>query len=406
MKEQKTRDTFRAGPFEYHQEIELTVDTLTNLGVGLGRVDGWVVMVPFSLPGERVRARIFRNHKNYSEADLIEVTEPSPHRVQPKCDLFGNCGGCQYQHLSYEQQLKWKQQQVKEIFAHLAGIETAVNPPLSSEQTFHYRSKITPHFNKPTNEVDIGFLKQGQRHALVDVEQCVIATERINSVLPCERQALKSNPQKFKRGGTLLLRDTMDGIMTNPKAPCREKIGEWVFHFTAGEFFQNNPFVLPKMIDYVVKQASAGGAEYLVDAYCGVGVFAIAAHSLFKEVVGIEVNSEGIKWAHKNALSNHATNCSFIEGNAENIFTNIAVPGNKTAIIIDPPRKGCDEAFIQQLLAFAPARIVYVSCAPDTQARDLKTILQSHPYKLVEVQPIDLFPQTRHIENVCVLERV
>ena len=147
---------FNAHPFAYHQEIELEITTLTNLGLGLGRVAltgeaeaRWVVMVPFTLPGERVRARVYRNQKNFSEADLVEVLTPSVHRVTPPCPLFGRCGGCQYQHLTYTEQLKWKQRQVGELLRHMAGIAFPVNPVIGSPREYGYRSKITPHFRAP-----------------------------------------------------------------------------------------------------------------------------------------------------------------------------------------------------------------------------------------------------------------
>jgi tRNA/tmRNA/rRNA uracil-C5-methylase (TrmA/RlmC/RlmD family) len=156
---------FNDHPFPYRTEIELEIATLTNLGIGLGRVplpaaapstllpspstqpvSGWVIMVPFTLPGEKVRVRVYRNHKNYSEADLLEVLTPSPHRIDPRCPLFGRCGGCQYQHLTYAEQLKWKRQQVQEVLKFMAGVEFAVNPVIGSPREFGYRSKITPHF--------------------------------------------------------------------------------------------------------------------------------------------------------------------------------------------------------------------------------------------------------------------
>ena len=164
---------FVADPFEYHQEIELEIESLTNLGVGLGRYDNWVVMVSFALPGERVLARVYRNYKNYSEADLVSVLKPSPDRLEPQCKLFGECGGCQYQHLSYEAQLEWKRKQVEELFERLAGISMTAKPTIGSPKQYHYRSKLTPHFPKNKDEgFPIGFLKQGQRRAILDVPQC------------------------------------------------------------------------------------------------------------------------------------------------------------------------------------------------------------------------------------------
>ena len=186
----KKKSKFNDLPFPYHTELELEIATLTNLGSGLGRVAlpgeteaKWVVMVPFTLPGERVRARIFRNHKNFSEADLVAVTVPSPHRVAPVCPLFARCGGCQYQHLAYAEQLAWKRRQVAELLQHMAGIaDFPVAPVVGSPRERHYRSKITPHFNPPREglPLPVGFLRQGTRFDIVDVPQCPIATEAIN----------------------------------------------------------------------------------------------------------------------------------------------------------------------------------------------------------------------------------
>lgn len=392
-------------PFEYHQEIELEITSLTNLGAGVGRVDGWVVFVPLTLPGERVRARVWRNKSNYSEADLVSVVVPSPERVQPVCPLFTRCGGCQYQHYSYAGQLEWKRRQVSELLERLGGIKAEVQPTWPSPKQYHYRSKITPHFQRPKSgrELEIGFLKDNSKQ-LIDVPQCPIATESINAVLPEVRESLRSKVHKLKRGGTLLLRDAEEGVITDMKALATARVGERVFQFQAGEFFQNNPYILPGMVDYVLEQATAPGLEYLVDAYCGVGVFALSGANRFKEVAGVEVNAIAVGLANTNLKLNGVTNCSFLLGNAEAIFEGIRFDPARTSIIIDPPRRGCDEAFLEQFVKFGPARSVYVSCGPDTQARDLK-YLTSHGYRIDRVQPFDLFPQTRHIENVVTLSR-
>lgn len=189
-------------PFGYHEEIELEIDALTNLGSGVGRVGGWVVFVPFCLPGERVRARVFRNDRNCSHADLVEVLEKSEHRVEPECPLFGECGGCQYQHLAYGEQLRWKQRQVGELMKHMAGVEFPVNECLTTEQVWHYRSKITPHFKAPRDGKigAIGFLANGLRHEVVDVPECRIAMDEINAELPKMRERVRARAAKYKRG--------------------------------------------------------------------------------------------------------------------------------------------------------------------------------------------------------------
>ena len=260
---------FNDRPFAYHQEIEFEVSTLTNLGIGLGRVvlppdatgsvaapspaepatptaegsgetdaanpaprgDGrWVIMVPFALPGERVRVRVYRNHKNYSEADLLEVLTPSPHRIAPPCPVFGRCGGCQYQHLTYSEQLAWKRRQVAELLERMAGAEFPVEPVIGSPREFGYRSKITPHFERPQDPADfpIGFLRQGARFELVDVPHCAIATEAINAQLPTVRAQTREQAAAgaFPRGGTILLREAGGALTTDYAATITETVAQ------------------------------------------------------------------------------------------------------------------------------------------------------------------------------------
>lgn len=402
---------FNDHPFPYHHELELDIATLTNLGIGLGRIDGWVIMVPFALPGERIRARVYRNHKNYSEADLIEILRASPKRVQPSCPLFGLCGGCQYQNLEYAEQLQWKQNQVQEAFERIGSIFFPVNPTHPSPKQYGYRSKLTPHYSgsPQSSELQIGFLKCSNRSQLVDVPSCPIAMDGINQRLRIERAHLKSSypSDRHKRGGTIFLRETEEGVTTDPKAQISEKVGALHFEFCAGDFFQNNPFILSEFVDYVITQSRGTDGQndkiqYLIDAYCGSGLFCLSASHLFKTCIGIEISESAIHWARNNAKLNHIQNCEFRVGSAENIFKEVHYKPEQTSVIIDPPRKGCDDSFIHQLLSFGPTRIVYVSCAPDTQARDLKSFIASN-YKITAIQPFDLFPQTRHIENVVTM---
>ncbi|MFT3989799.1 MAG: class I SAM-dependent RNA methyltransferase [Luteolibacter sp.] len=393
---------FNPTPFEYHQEIELRIDALTNLGSGIGRIDGWVVFVPFCLPGEKVRARVYRNDKNFSQADLVEVLEPSPDRADPQCPLFGACGGCQYQHLQYPKQLEWKTRQVGELMQHMAGITYPVNHCLSSDQIWNYRSKITPHFDQPRNGVidKIGF--RGNAMRLVDVEQCPIAMAEINAALPELRERARANAHKYKRGATLLMRATQGRVETDPKATAVEEVGSLKFQFLAGDFFQNNPFILPLFTDYVAKHAAVGEVKYLVDAYCGSGLFSLTLAKHFQQVSGVEVSETSCEWARKNAAANGITNAKFLTASAEAIFAEIDFPGAETAVVIDPPRKGCTPEFLDQLINFGPSRVVYVSCDPATQVRDLKQ-LTAGGYQLADVQPFDLFPHTRHLECVMTL---
>ena len=466
------RNKFNDRPFAYHEELELEIVTLTNLGVGLGRIsiedqkakiENWVVMVPFALPGERVRARIFRNHKNYSEADLLAVLTPSSHRIlSPRCPLFGRCGGCQYQHLLYAEQLKWKQRQVRELLQHLAGIEFAVAPVIASPREFGYRSKITPHFAasrhsdeessskcqvpgpdssgprmgppptldlRPAADFPIGFLKQGSRYEIIDVPRCEIATEAINAKLAEVRVEVQAKRYSFKRDSTLLLRDASGGVTTDYGAVITEEIPLAGFgeagipgsaipatpgaaahsqplrlRFLARDFFQNNPFILPAFAGYVRDQAAASGARFLIDAYCGSGLFALAAAPRFACVAGVEISETSVAFARENAAANGIANASFLAADAAAIFAGVEFSPADTVVVIDPPRKGCDAPFLRQLFAFGPRAVVYVSCDPATQMRDLGGF-SAAGYALTAVQPFDLFPQTRHLECVITLRR-
>lgn len=451
----KKKKQFNDQPFAYHQEIELEIATLTNLGSGLGRValpgeaePKWVVMVPFTLPGERVRVRVFRNHKNFSEADLVAVLTPSPHRIAPGCPLFGRCGGCQYQHLTYSEQLKWKQQQVAELLQHMAGIVFPVSPVVPSPRDYGYRSKITPHFAAPRRfapaargsefgvsssesqegsvpgavsstlnpeletrnrdgsavEFPIGFLRQGTRFDIVDVPRCPIATDAINERLTDVRARVHANRETYTRGATLLLRDASGAVTTDYDAIVTETVGELKLHFLARDFFQNNPFILPAFTAYVRKQAAASGARFLVDAYCGSGLFALSAASAFEKVAGVEISESSVKFARENAAANRIANTTFLAADASAIFAGLAFPAAESVVVIDPPRKGCDHVFLQQLFAYGPRAVVYVSCDPATQMRDLRDFLAAG-YELTAAQPFDLFPQTRHLECVLTLRK-
>jgi tRNA/tmRNA/rRNA uracil-C5-methylase (TrmA/RlmC/RlmD family) len=397
---------FNPHPFAYHQELDVRIDNLTNEGAGVARVDGWVVFVPFTLAGELVKCRVFRNHKNYSEADLIEVLEPAPNRVAPKCKLFGQCGGCQYQHLAYDEQLQSKQRQVAELLKHMAKIEHPVREVIPSPVEYGYRSKITPHFHRPKSGGigAIGFLRARTRNAMVDVEHCPIAMPELNAQLAAVRERARANSDTFKNGATLLMRAAQNGVLTRSDEIAVEDVDGIRFEFQAGDFFQNNPFILPKFVRHAIDEAKATGAKHLVDAYCGSGLFAISAARDFEQVIGVEISESAVKKAAHNAEINSLTNCRFIAADAQHVFKDVPHAGADTVVLIDPPRAGCSPEFLQQLFAFGPKGVVYVSCNPATQMRDLVLFTEAG-YQLGTVQPFDLFPQTKHLECVMTLSR-
>ena len=405
MAQQRPRK-FKAEPYEWHEVVELKIEALSNLGAGIAKPDGWVVFVPFALPGEKVRATVWRNEANCSHADLVDILEPSPDRIEPHCPHFATCGGCQYQHLPYEKQLEWKTRQVRELLSHMVGIEAEVNPTIPSPKQWGYRSKITPHFQrpKPGEDFPIGFLEFNRRTRLVDVYNCPIAMDEINEALQPIRDDVKRRAAEYKKGATLLLRATEDRVETDHRAPVSEKVSDLKFNFLAGDFFQNNPFILDSFTRHAAEQAQGPNQKYLLDAYCGSGLFGLSLAKNFEQVVGIELSETSADWARRNAKTNGIENASFIASSAEDLFADIAFPSENTSVLIDPPRKGCSVDFLNQLFAFGPSRVVYVSCNPATQMRDLKSFLEQG-YEIESIQPFDLFPQTRHLECVIALSR-
>ena len=405
MAQQRPRK-FKAEPYEWHEVVELKIEALSNLGAGIAKPKGWVVFVPFALPGERIRAKVWRNETNCTHADLVEILEPSPDRIEPHCPHFATCGGCQYQHLPYEKQLEWKTRQVGELLWHMVGIEAEVKATIPSPKQWGYRSKITPHFQrpKPGEDFPIGFLEFNRRTRLVDVYNCPIAMDEINEVLQPIRDDVKRRAAEYKKGATLLLRATEDRVETDHRAPVSEKVGDLKFNFLAGDFFQNNPFILDSFTGHAAEQAKGPNQKYLLDAYCGSGLFGLTLAKNFEQVVGIELSETSADWARRNAKTNGIENASFIASSAEALFADITFPPEQTSVLIDPPRKGCSMDFLNQLFTFGPSRVVYVSCNPATQMRDLKSFLEQG-YKIESIQPFDLFPQTRHLECVIALSR-
>lgn len=399
-------------PFEPFP-IEVDISRMDDLGCGVGEVDGLTIRVPFTLPRERVRARVWRRDPTgtQAEADLLEMLAPSPERVPPGCPLFGTCGGCQVQHAAYHLQVTWK---AAMVLRHLvaAGLQDmTVMPSVSSPRTYGYRSKITPHHDhvRPERPLTIGFLKIGRRHEVVDVERCPLATDGINAALPKLRAEIAAAAARRRKGASFLLREAASGVTTDPDARVTERVGAVSLEFFAREFFQNNPFLLPRMVDFVVESAVASGATRLVDTYSGSGLFALAAAARFRDVVGVEVSAGAVAAARDNAARNGLTHVHFVQADSARIFAALApetaAAAGETAVIVDPPRKGCDEAFLTQLLAFGPRAIVYVSCSPESLARDLARLLPAG-YQATAIQPFDMFPQTRHVECVAVLRRV
>lgn len=423
-----------------------------------------IAVVPFALPGDTVRIRVFKTHPLFVESDLLEVTASSADRDDSliQCKYFGKCSGCQFQNVEFENQLKIKRTTIVNAYKFFApklldsGSLPDVSPTQASPLQYKYRTKLTPHFNVPNRipesytRPSVGFGAKGRpewRDAeggnalILDIEECLIGTEIVNVGMSNERARFEGNYKNYKRGATILLREhtsekeieigstnpegqisTIDvqsngttlhkSCVTDSRAVVSEYVKGFKFDFSAGEFFQNNQLILPIVTDYVKENLHIPGLadnepHYLVDAYCGSGLFSITCLGSVSKVIGVEVSADSVKFAQRNAEANQIENAKFIVGKAEEIFKNIDTPSHSTAVILDPPRKGCDSVFLNQLSEYKPAKIVYVSCNVHSQARDVEWFLLNTPagsdYEVKSIKGFDFFPQTHHVESVAVL---
>lgn len=386
----------------------------------------WVVMVPYAIPGETVRVRVVENRKRHSTAELVEVTSASAseHRVSPRCRWFGVCGGCQYQHMDVASQRYWKREHVRDAFERRGATtlltDDVLRPTLGTDDHHYgYRSKITPRRERRSNgDVVVGFSDASPRRRLLDVSECAIASDALNAALAETRGESSTTTTT----GSLLLRHGDDGVVvSDPDAVLATTVRDVTFSFRAGNFFQINSHALDSLVDAVGDAATAplGGSggrspTTLVDCYCGSGLFSVSLADRFDACVGVEVGEAAVREARANAAANGARNCSFRAADAERLFATARsrdVSPDDAVVVVDPPRRGCSDRFLRQLSDFAPARVVYLSCDPVTQARDARTIIAAanqgrrHRYELTAVTPIDLFPQTKHVECLAVFER-
>lgn len=507
-----------------------------------------IAIVPFAFPGDFVNIRVYHTNAHYVDAEVVGFTHLSPLRdenqrdgseqpnvdaakttiidstalVKPKespCAYFGICSGCQYQSLSYENQLIIKKEVVENAYKHFCKDEVdwagKVMDTVASPLKYGYRTKLTPHYDIPrsgTNGLDVprlgfgwrgkgawlnikkdGPYGEGKNEGVVydnsslvlehpdsekgnmrqrsirpyfgdvlDIEDCIIGTDIVRLGMVNERSRLKRDWNagvKSKKGVTVLLRENSvinhdedsserlfgsrevsadgiegpvtklevevpgveDGVTKTCVTENQKVVSDLVdtglgrvlrFDFIANEFFQNNNSILPLVIKYV-RDNLGDEMRYLVDAYCGSGLFSVAiasaAENNVDKVLGVEISERAVEFAKKNAALNEISTerCDFIQGKAEKLFEHIAFPKEQTGVILDPPRKGCDGVFLNQLSEFEPLRIVYVSCNVHSQARDVKFFLNETAngakYELESIRGFDFFPQTHHVESVAVL---
>src|SRR6266850_2526468 len=364
-------------------KLTLTISDTAFGGEGVARTDDFVVFVPFVAVGEVVEAEVTEVKKRFARARLLRVLQPSPDRVAPACRYFGDCGGCQYQHLAYPAQLQLKHKQVGDLFERIGGFDPAlVAPIIPCPQPYGYRNRIMirSQWDKFKQGLNIGFIRADNR-LVVDIQECLIAESALNAQI----KNVRANPPP-KGGLKVVLRIAAEGWEVPPDS-----------------FFQNNFFLLPKLVEVVRDRLADGGSRHLVDVYCGVGFFSLELARQVESFVGIELDRLAIQAARHNAKSRDCTNGEFSAGSAEQLLPELLARfhAEKTTVLLDPPRKGCSAETLELLRQMRPRQIIYVSCHPATMARDLNILCSEGVFQLVRVAPLDMFPQTSHVESVA-----
>ncbi|CAI0642830.1 unnamed protein product [Colletotrichum noveboracense] len=453
-------------------EIEVEVKELSSTGDGLAVQphSPQVYVVPFVAPGDVAKIKVVRHvrEENYSVADFLSVITPGPLRDDSRinCKYFSTCSGCQFQMLDYDTQLAHKRTIVEKAYKNFSQLPPELVPTIrdtiGSPLQYNYRTKLTPHFDGPPGfhkkgrprkalekVPEVGFNAKGRRIVL-DIEDCPIGTDAVRLGMKRERARIARNFGNYTKGATILLRenttrypktgaeqppaelpedavrvetDTHVDIKTciseATGAMSSEYIDDFIFTNPANSFFQNNNSILPKFTDYIRQHVMPPAGpnrdriKYLIDAYSGSGLFTITLASLFKGSTGIDIAKDSIEYARKNAKLNGLPEeqCNFMAADAPELFKHVTYPADETVVVIDPPRKGCDNDFLSQLLRHGPRRVVYVSCNVHTQARDVGVLVRGDggdgtKYEIESLVGFDFFPQTGHVEGVAVLNRV
>ena len=347
--------------------VDLKIEDVAFGGKGVARDNGKAVFVPYTIDGELISAQITREKKQFAEAEVVDLQERSPHRVDPPCPYFGRCGGCAYQHIDYAHQLEIKAYQVRDVLSRIGKLKNApLQPIVPSPNQYGYRNRVTVHAENGI----IGYF-QRDSHRLIDVERCPIAMDEVNN----ELAELRSH-------------DLRDGHYT-----LRARSGPRIFS-------QTNDGIAAALQDLIVDLVQ-WNHELLIDSFCGAGFFGKALAGKFDRVVGIDWDRFAIAAAKENAGEKE----TYIAGNVDEELDAQLRRSNleKTTLLLDPPAAGLSAPLRRSIVDLAPTRTIYISCNPATLARDLGELVSR--FKIESITPLDMFPQTAEIEVVAHLQR-
>ena len=392
----------RRGGWIEPERVRLKLTDMAYEGHAIGRLDEEVVFVEYGLPGEDVEVELYKRQAGYAHGRVVEVYEASPDRIEAPCPYFGMCGGCQWQHMTYERQLALKQHVVKEQLRRIGKFEVQpVSQTVPAEDPWHYRNHVRLSAGR---HGDIGFVRRGT-HRFLPIEHCLIAHPAINEVIEKLQGKAAGLHQVEVRvgantGDMLIVQDMRDRepSLPPPQKTYTDALLERRFQVSGPSFFQSNTRQAEKLIELVRDRLDLQGDELLLDAYAGVGTFAALFAPYAREVIGIEESPAAVADARVNLAD--LPNVRYLEGKVEDVLPGLDVKPD--AVILDPSRVGCHPDVIAAILAMAPPKLVYVPCDPATLARDLR-LLADGGYELQDVTPLDMFPQTYHIESVSTL---
>lgn len=387
-------------------------------GEAVGRVNNLVVFVPFAIKDETVKVKIRQKKRRMLFADLLEVIEPSPERREPFCPNFGSCGGCQYQHINYPYQLEIFVKQLKDLLVRTGGFLELpeILPALPSPKTTHYRNRIDLHpAADEAGEPYYGFCKRMEPKTIFPLKECpIFALEDDFSKIPMRMEdkllvlrTHSGNPYYyFKDNHNLVCSGPFD-YETKESLGGEDvfyDVGKLRFYNSYSGFFQVNPSLLEVFSKVVTDFAQPGKDDLLLDIYCGAGFFGISLADKVREVLGVEIDPSSIAYAKKNAEANGFSNCRYTADSAENYLRGLLEEGVKPDIcILDPPRTGLTNKAVSAVKHLQPKRLIYISCGPPTFARDAAKFADAG-YLLRKIQPLDLFPHTKHFELISLFE--
>lgn len=445
--------------------LTLKIEDIGHDGEGIGKVDGYTLFVKDAVIGDVVEAKVMKAKKNYGYARLMKVISPSPHRVEPLCPYAKQCGGCQIQTMSYEEQLRFKENKVLNNLKRIGGFqEIPMEPILGMEEPFYYRNKAQFPVGTDTNGKLITGFYAGRTHSIINNRKCYLGVEENEQVLDrvlgwMERHGIAAYNEETGKGlvrhvlirygfvtkevmvclvingaGVPEKEELIDSLQEIPgmtsittssntkrtnvimgekitllwgQCYITDYIGDIQYQISPLSFYQVNPAQTKVLYETALEYAGLHGDETVWDLYCGIGTISLFLAQKAKQVYGVEIVPEAIEDARRNAKLNQIENAEFFVGKAEDVLPEKYQKEQIYAdvIVVDPPRKGCEESVLDTMVQMQPERIVYVSCDSATLARDLKYLCE-RGYELKKVRAVDQFPQGVHVETVVLMSKV